>query len=141
MEYLVESHLGGYYISDSDIVKIVSFCKNCGDRDRIILSWEKGKKMEALSSYFSRCKKSKKEIDADYENGLSKDELVDYLIYQYECDIYLINDLFENGMLNKVEQIKLLKQVSNSQKKQFKIFTVFDCDNKFVKVYSNRFKD
>ena len=38
MEHLVESHLGGYYISNSDPEIIEAYCDQCGDSDRIILS-------------------------------------------------------------------------------------------------------
>ena len=39
MEYLVNSHLGGYYISDNDPSWIEEICEECGDCDIIIGSW------------------------------------------------------------------------------------------------------
>lgn len=40
MEHLVESHLGGYYVSDLDPEQITAYCESCGDSDWILLSWD-----------------------------------------------------------------------------------------------------
>lgn len=38
-EYLVESHMGGYYVSCDDYDTITSTCETCGDYDKVISSW------------------------------------------------------------------------------------------------------
>ena len=48
MEHLVEGHIGGYYISCEDSSLIEAYCEQCGDYDRIMLSYEEGHKIEAL---------------------------------------------------------------------------------------------
>lgn len=40
MEHLVESHLGGYYVSDLDPEQITAYCESCGDSDWILLYWD-----------------------------------------------------------------------------------------------------
>ena len=62
MEHLVESHLGGYYISDIDEEIIEICCEQCGDCDRIILSWKKGNKLNTLLEYLSNIKMSQEQI-------------------------------------------------------------------------------
>ena len=56
MEHLVESHLGGYYISDDDPDIIETYCDTCDDYDRVILSWKKDNKLNTLIKYFSKIK-------------------------------------------------------------------------------------
>ena len=54
MEYLVEGHLGGEYISDCDPYIITQYCEQCGDCDIIVASWEKDNieaKIEAIADY------------------------------------------------------------------------------------------
>lgn len=54
-EHLVQSHMGGYYISEGDEELIESFCETCGDRDIILTSWdneEENARVYALASYF-----------------------------------------------------------------------------------------
>lgn len=50
MEYLVESHLGGYYISDEDPIIIEAVCEQCFDSDAIVASWTKGNREEEVIS-------------------------------------------------------------------------------------------
>ena len=130
MEHLVEGHLGGYYISDDDPEIIESYCEQCGDSDRIILSWEKGNKMETLFDYFMDIKMTKEKIENNLLNNDDKEELIDYLKYQYDCDRYIINELKYNDLITNEERILLLKQVSLSQKKQFEILREINFDTK-----------
>ena len=45
-EYLVQSHLGGLYISDADPESIMAICEQCFDQDWIVGEWEKGDPQE-----------------------------------------------------------------------------------------------
>ena len=119
MEYLVESHMGGYYISDKDPKSIEKYCEQCGDHDYIIISWKKGKKLETLLGYFSKIKISLEELENDKkENLVSKDELIDNITWSYDNDISIINDLASDNAISEEEKILLIKQVTISEKKQ-----------------------
>lgn len=118
MEYLVESHMGGYYISNLDPDIIERYCEQCGDYDRILLSWEDNKK-EVLEKYFSKIKETKEEIQDDYNNGITRDEITDSLVYDYDNDRYIVQSLYRQNIISKEEKFSLLKQISLSQKQQF----------------------
>lgn len=128
MEHLVESHLGGYYASDDDPDIIESYCEQCGDSDRIIISWDNGNMLETLLDYFTNIKMQKEQIEIN--NYDDKEELIDYLKYSYDCDRDMIEELKEDSLLTNEECILLLKQVSLSQKKQFQILKEINFDVK-----------
>ena len=92
IEYLVESHLGGYYISNKDPEIIKSYCEACGDRDNIILYWQEGKKLETLIDFFSKIKESEEDLIDYYKDGLNKEELIYTLMFKYDCDRHMINE-------------------------------------------------
>ena len=134
MEHLVQSHLGGYYISDNDPKFIERFCEQCGDSDWIIISWKKGNKMNALLDHFGRIKEDSNDIELDKNDNISRDEMINDLMWEYFEDRYMINILFENELITKEEQIKLLKQVSISQKKQFELLKSIYYKDGYVRV-------
>ena len=121
MEHLVKSHMGGYYISNEDPKIIQAYCDVCNSHDEILVSWNEGKKLETLLTFFSKYKESKEQIEFDYDNGITKEELMEHLAYKYNCDIEMINALTKDEELTIKEQIKLLKQIKLSQKEQFKL--------------------
>ncbi len=93
MEHLVESHMGGYYISSLPRDIIEKECEECYDRDTIVASWTKGDEIDryySLVNYFSNGQLKTKE---DIENALS---LLDYedstLVEKFES---IINDIVE----------------------------------------------
>ena len=53
MEHLVESHMGGYYISSLPEEVIENECEECYDRDTIVASWKKGDKIYPCSRSIS----------------------------------------------------------------------------------------
>lgn len=135
MEYLVESHMGGYYISNSDPIIIEAYCEQCGDYDHIILSWEESKKIESLLEYFSNIKISYEQLEQDKKNSNgTKEEWIDYLTWLYDEDRYLIDELAAHKSITLEEQKKLLKQVTISQKKQFEYLKSIYYSNGFVRV-------
>ena len=101
MEHLVKEHLGGYYISNKDPKTIEKHCDECNDNDSILLSWEDGKKMEALLSFFS----------------ITEEEITN-LLDKYNTNKHIINILRESKFITYFEKIKLLKQNATSLKKQ-----------------------
>lgn len=127
MEHLVESHHGGYYVSDADPEFIERPCEICGDNDWIILSWEEGKKFEEVEEYFSTVKVSLDRINSYLAEYGSKDLLLKDLLYKYECDRELIHFLCELGIIPKEEEIKLLLINSLSQQEHVEfVENVFD---------------
>ncbi len=104
MEYLVESHMGGYYISNQDPKKITEFCEQFGDSDWIVLSWNEGHMMDALTDFFSSIKFNKEEIDIDRNAGITKQEAIDHVIYLYDNDKSLINCLYDDKNISVVEK-------------------------------------
>lgn len=131
MEHLVESHLGGYYVSSCDPEMIESYCEECGDHDRIIISSDDGEMFNALIEYFSDIKMPIEQLNKN--NFDSKEELIDILTWRYDVDRCLICDL-ENGKdISPEEKTKLLKQVTLSQKKQFELVKKVYYPNGFVR--------
>ena len=128
MEYLVESHLGGYYVSNSDPDIIEKYCDECGDHDWIILSWSEGQKYNTLKKYFSSIKINKKGINEHLLEGLSKSELIDYALYKYQDDIDMISYLFERKIISPHEMTELIRNVKCFQHQQIELI---------IEVYSN----
>ena len=94
-EYIVKSHLGGYYTSLANEEDIVKICDDCGCSDSIILSWNKGDDEGMI-------KEVKDKITSHYfTNSL---ELKNYLLNLYECFFY-----------NERGFIKILKRFNESR--------------------------
>ena len=122
MEYLVENHITGeYYVSNEDPEIIEKTCPECGDNDWIVLSYEEGQRLEALSNYFNPIKKSKGYIIDSYINGISKEEILEYTEYDYMSDKEMINNLFQNAIINEDEKNMLLRLVASSKRRQLEI--------------------
>lgn len=126
--YLVYSHMGGYYVSTSNPEIIEEVCEECGDYDSIILSWEDNQKMEALSNYFEKLKYDEESIIDSYNNDATKEEIISDLLYEYECNRYMMNSLCEEEIITKEEKKKLLKVVALSEKKQFELLKSINYD-------------
>jgi hypothetical protein len=118
MEYLVVSHMGGYYISNQDPKKITEFCEQFGDSDWIVLSWNEGHMMDALTDFFSSIKFNKEEIDIDRNAGITKQEAIDHVIYLYDNDKSLINCLYDDKNISVVEKKQLLNVSSKAKNSQ-----------------------
>ena len=121
MEHLVESHLGGYYVSSLDPNIITDYCEQCGDRDYIILSWEEENKMEIFSNYFSKFKITKEQIEKDKNAGITKPEAIENILYSYQGDRYIINNLFKEKVITEKEKDILIKLSIQSRKNQIEL--------------------
>lgn len=122
MEYLVESHLGGYYVSSLDPKIITAHCKSCGDSDWIILSWKEGHMMDALIQYFSEVKHSVENIEENQQAGITKKEFIESVSYEYSFnDKNIIETLYEEGIILEEEYKRLLKENLQAQKRQIAI--------------------
>lgn len=118
MEHLVEGHLGGYWIDDRHPELIQEYCEQCGDYDRVLLSWQKGHMMEAFKTMFSEYKFSTENIEWYYNNDTPKSEVIEIVLYSYEEDKYILSSLLENNSISLEESKELLKVIKESQKKQ-----------------------
>ena len=139
MEHLVESHLGGYYVSSLDEEIITKYCEECGDSDWIILSWEEGQMMEALSDYFSKPVTTRKVIEDELKSGITKPEAINNILYYYDNDKYLINYLFNEKIIDEEDKNKLMK--INLQTRKSMISLVCEIYPKKVKKKSLRKED
>lgn len=134
MEYLVESHMGGYYVSDMDPEIITQYCESCGDSDWILLSWEKGNMMESLIKFFSELKMDIEEIENDIASGISKPDEIEDVLFKYEQDKYIISSLFEKGTISDIEKTKLMKVNYQARKDQItKVCEIYPKTNKSLK--------
>ena len=121
MEHLVESHVGGFYISDQNPSVIEEYCEQCGDYDRILLSYEEGHKIEALKDYFSNVKQSLEQLEKIKSNDIDREEIIISLVWDFDDDRLLIEELSDSEIIDKKEKLLLLKQVGITQKKQFEL--------------------
>lgn len=140
MEHLVESHLGGYYVSNSDPEIIKEYCESCGDHDWIIISWEEGQKIDALKQYFSNIKSDSEEIDKDRLSGITKSEAIESILYNYKEDINIILNLFEEKFLSSEEMKELIKIVKSTQKQQIALVLESYSNDKIKTLKKKKYK-
>ena len=122
MEHLVESHLGGYYVSNLDSKIITAYCESCGDSDLILLSWDEGCMMEALTKYFSKLKYSAEYIEKSLQLGITKRDAIEDILYDYSSENKcIINNLYEEKVITEEEYKKLLEENLKAQKRQISL--------------------
>lgn len=121
MEHLVDGHMGGIWIDNRDPRDIEEYCEECGDYDRIIISWEEGHMMEALKELFSSMKTTRQNIEWHFNEKTPKPELIESTIYDYEDDRILINCLLENNYITKSQYDELIKVIKNTMKQEIAI--------------------
>lgn len=94
LEHLVQSHLGGYYISDSEIEDIEEYCETCGDYDTVVASWnplEENGRLNGLLKYFMiDTLNTREDIDKKVE------EIEYYIEENREIIPFLFNDIENN---------------------------------------------
>lgn len=121
MEHLVEGHLGGYWIDSRDIEDIEEYCDDCGDYDRVLLSWQEGHMMKALTNYFSELKSSREIMVRDRESGITRYEAIQNTLYAYEEDAILIANLLEDNTISEDEKKLLIKASLHARKTQIEM--------------------
>ena len=126
--YLVESHRGGYYISNQSPEIIEAPCETCGDYDEILLTYDKDNKFDAFSVYFSSLKETNNDIIKRYMNGMSKQEIIDSIKYNYDYDRNIIMSLLESGIITNEEKRTLFKKVHIAEKEQFQLLKTINFD-------------
>ena len=121
MKHLVEGHLGGYWIDSRNIEDIEEYCDECGDYDRVLLSWQEGHMMEALTNYFSELKSSREIMVRDRESGITRSEAIQNTLYAYEEDAILIANLLEDNTISEDEKKLLIKASLHARKAQIEM--------------------
>ena len=129
MEHLVEGHMNGYWIDNRDIEDIQEECEECGDYDRVLLSWQEGQMIDALKKYFSDLKVMRSTIEENHKSGITKPEIIESSLSYYEDDKNIIRSLFLDKHINKEEYKELLMTIKSSQKEQINlILDVYSID-------------
>ena len=141
MTHLVKKHdTGEYCLSEGDPSTLTRKCEECGDRDKILLSFENDRKVEAFESYFSQIKKDDKQIIngcREYEN--TREEMVNMVHLSYGEDRTMIGELFEQDIISEGEFRRLNKLNRQAELKQLKI--VRDCFRFHVIVKNVNYKN
>ena len=141
MNHLVESHMGGYYISEADPEIIEAYCEQCGEHDYIIFSYEtEEEKMEKLKDHFTSTIKQVEYIKESIKYASSVDEIIEDIDYDYDNNKYMVEALFEEKIINKNEKGALFKQINLVKKNQLAILrnTVAPNDIKVLKKGNNK---
>lgn len=75
--------------------------------------------MEALIQYFSELKHSTDNIESGRQAGITKEDAIDSVLYEYSYeDKIIIETLHEENLLSEDEYKQLLKENLNAQKRQ-----------------------
>ena len=138
MEHLVESHMGSYYISDSDPEFIEMYCETCGDYDSIVASWnpeeEKGR-LNGLLSYFMMDVLNNREdinrkIDEYDEGPIEVEDIIPSIIndIEYNSDLVssIVYDLFEYHDISDEEYRKIIQVSDFEEDRQIKMIKHFE---------------
>ena len=126
MEHLVESHMGGYYISSLPQEVIEKECEECFDRDTILVSWKKGDEIDryySLAMFFSEGQlKTKEDIEnalelLDYEADTLLEKfniLIDDIAERHERTLDILYDLVSDGYISCLEYEDLCHMANNN---------------------------
>ena len=138
LEHLVQSHLGGYYISCGDPEFIEAYCDTCGDYDVILTSWnedEENARLNALLSYFINSdlntKKDLEEKIVEYKDYvLDEGEIIPTIIedinFNDEETSSIINGLYEYHEISEEEKDKIIEISNFNAKRQIKMVKHFE---------------
>lgn len=131
LEHLVEGHLGGYYISDSDPEVIEEYCEECGDCDMILTSWNPNKKNARLNTLLEYLMKDNFNTNDDIhnrvlqynsDNQLNNVDNISLLLDEIECNSEESNDiafiLYENQSISDKEYYKIIDVLKNEEERQ-----------------------
>ena len=138
MEFLLENHLGGLYITTGNISEIESECSTCGDSDKVVAYWAKDNKEEKIqniSKYFCNFQITDKNklTAALFDYGLSLYGLED-TIEEIEFDIEnmkdrncdTIDNLVQENCISYEEGERIKESIYLWEKEQLKYLHEFD---------------
>lgn len=136
-EYLVESHLSGYYTDTRDPESITSSCDDCGDSDTIITSWDNeiegdiycSLKKYIAGGYFTDIEDFfyyishtlySESIDADKFSSFVKSHEENREYYK-ETNDYLISNLYEGDIIDSETNEKLVNDNNEAYELEMKM--------------------
>lgn len=131
--HLVQSHLGGHYISSDEPEFIEQYCETCGDYDSIIASWEdeeENARLNALLKYFMRSSiNSKSDLDLKIDNfsecSLEMDEIINCILDEIDFDseetYSILTYLYENHDISEDEYNKIIHIATFNKLRQNKM--------------------
>lgn len=131
--HLVQSHLGGHYISSDEPECIEQYCETCGDYDSIITSWEdeeENARLNALLKYFMRSSiNSKSDLDLKIDNfsecSLEMDEIINCILDEIDFDseetYSILTYLYENHDISEDEYNKIIHIATFNKLRQNKM--------------------
>ena len=118
--YLVESHMGGYYLSDMDIDTIQRTCEQCFDSDTVIFEWNEETKKEDIIYYFSNFIETEENVKDDLINEyITKEELIDNHEFNFNMMKDNVNLLFEENIINLNEKNIIFEKIDELKKEQY----------------------
>lgn len=134
MEHLVQSHMGGYYISELDENIIERICEQCFDRDIIVASWKKEDKEDKKSKLIDILSNdtilTKEDLLKYLESTTSKEEMIEEARNLVEYYTYnkkqLVEDISYDRRINDKLIKTLNKYINNSEKEQLDFIDNFD---------------
>ena len=136
--HLVQSHLGGHYISDSNPEDIESYCETCGDYDMILTSWEdeeENGRLNALLKYFMmNSLNNKSDLDKKVEEfrqcDMETKEIIESILDEVEFDSEetdsIVSYLHEYHEISEEEYQKIVKINSFNEERQIKMVKHFE---------------
>lgn len=136
MEHFVEAHEGevGYYISNLDEEDITTWCETCGDRDRIIFSFDENEKKEPFRSLFKYCirnmifsrQKMNEQLQLFDAHLTGEIEAADEILYaiecEVECNLNIMQELLENNSLTTSQYEKIVKYTKLMLEREYNYF-------------------
>ena len=139
MEHLVESHMGGYYISNKDADLIESYCEECNDADTILTSWnteDKNGRVNALLKFFlmdniktkqDLYNRALENLADSYFHGI---DLVYSLLNEIGCNIEeaynIASELYEKNSLSEEEFNRIIYILNLEEERQINMVKYFE---------------
>ncbi len=128
MKYLVESHIGGFYISEGNIESIEKPCEN-GERNVVVFSYE-GNLIKALKQYFSKILLTEEELIKMIEEKYSDISIIDNINYRYDLNKITLDCLLGSDIINFEEKMRLTPIILNSQKNNLLLYNCIKFDKR-----------
>ena len=133
MYHLVESHMGGFYITNLDKEVIQKPCEQCGDCDWVKVSFTKEEKIPKIIEFLSNPLFTNDQVIEDINNNILIEEYMDHIEYEITNYRYLVEDLLENNYITLEESRLLYNAIRTNSKKNIGfVKALYQLNNKLV---------
>ena len=99
-------------------ITYVMLNQNLQKKIDIILSWEDGKKIDALKKYFSLIKKNEETINTHYNRGYNINDLKEFMHYCYAKDRSMISHILEANIISEEEYEEFIDENKQAEEEQ-----------------------